>query len=61
MTPKVGEVWLFHAIGIDMYFLLLRDNEHGSFDMIDLETGVEHTLFRNWKEGYKFAEWERFA
>lgn len=61
MTPQVGEVWLFHAVGKSMLFLLLRDNKHGSFDMLDLETGIEHALFRNWKIGFDYAEWERFA
>lgn len=61
MKPQVGQVWLFHATGMDMYFLLIRENKHGSFDLLQLETGRESWLFKSWKTGTRPGEWERFA
>ena len=61
MTPKLGEVWKFRAIGIEVLFLLIARNVHGSFDLLDLETGKVSEFWKDPKTGTGVGEWVRFA
>jgi hypothetical protein len=61
VKPKVGQVWIFHAVAWEMLFLLLNVNEHGSFQVFNLETGQLVTWYRIFKFGGKIGEWEAFA
>lgn len=61
MTPEVGQVWVYHCVGVDLLCLLARRNQYGSFDLFILEEGRMSVYARNPKEGVGVGEWELFA
>lgn len=56
-SPKVGDVMVFRAIGMEIIMLLVRENVHGSFDVLDLENGGVTEYWKDPKEGTGVGQW----
>lgn len=61
MRPKIGEVWRYQAVGEHMLVLLVLENEHGSFDVLNIETGAYVTFWNDPETGVGVGEWMKVA
>ena len=60
-SPKVGDVMVFRAVGMEIVMLLVRENRHGSFDVLDLENGHVTEYWKDPKEGTGVGQWKRLT
>lgn len=58
---NVGEVWILRCVGISVYGLVLKCNDDGGFNFLDLETGDVRRWHNPEHIGFQVGAWTRFA